>query len=80
MRKYNANGQLKTMLCNSCGKKMVVQEGIVREGAVSFNHAWDYFSEKDGEVHHWDLCEECYDDLIRQFRLEVTIEELTELI
>ena len=44
-----------------------------------FDHAWDYFSEKDGEVHHFDLCESCYDELINQFRLPVDVEEQTEL-
>ena len=43
------------------------------------DHAWDYFSEKDGEIHHFDLCESCYDDLLSQFRIEADIEEQTEL-
>ena len=33
------------------------RKGIVREGVLSINHAWDFFSEKDGEVHHMDICE-----------------------
>ena len=44
------------------------------------NYPWDYFSEKDGEVHHWDLCEACYDRLIRQFRIAPEIEEAVEFI
>lgn len=62
MRKYGKTGKLETVICNMCGKKIVVKDGIVREGAAAFDHAWDYFSEKDGEVHHFDLCESCYDD------------------
>ena len=68
------------MVCNQCGKKIVVIDGIVREGAVLVDHAWDYFSEKDGEVHHFDLCETCYDELIGRFRIPVDVEEQTELI
>ena len=49
MRKYGKNGQLKSIVCNQCGKSLAVRDGIVREGAVLVNHAWDYFSEKDGE-------------------------------
>ena len=56
------------------------KDGIVREGAVLINHAWDYFSEKDGEVHHFDLCESCYDEMISQFKIPVDVEEQTELI
>lgn len=54
MRKYGKNGRLETVVCNMCGKKIVVKEGIVREGAAMIDYAWDYFSEKDGEVHHFD--------------------------
>ncbi len=59
---------------------MVVKDGIVREGAVMVDHTWDFFSEKDGEVHHFDLCESCYDDFINQFRIEADVEEQTEFL
>ena len=80
MRKYKSGGQLETVICNCCGKKMVVKEGVLREGAISIHHAWDFFSEKDGEVHHWDMCEECYDNLLRQFRVEPDVEEQVEFV
>lgn len=80
MRRYSKNGQLEAVVCNMCGKKIVVKEGVVREGAVMFNHTWDFFSEKDGDVHHFDLCEACYDELISQFRIPVDVEEQTELL
>lgn len=79
MRKYAENGQLEKVWCNMCGKKMVVKEGILREGAARFDLAWDYFSEKDGEVHHFDLCEACYDELTEQFHFPADVEEQTEL-
>ena len=53
---------------------------IEREGAAHFDVAWDYFSEKDGEVHHFDLCEECYDGVTREFLIEADKEERTELL
>ena len=80
MRKYQESGKLETVICNGCGKKLVVERGILREGGFSVNYPWDYFSEKDGEVHHWDLCEACYDRLIRQFRIAPEIEEAVEFI
>lgn len=52
MRKYNRNGQLDTVICNCCGKKLIVDQGILREGCICVDHAWDFFSEKDGEIHH----------------------------
>ena len=52
----------------------------MREGGARFEIAWDYFSEKDGERHSFDLCEECYDELVNQFRIPVEVEEQTELL
>ena len=78
MRKYKSNKQLEAIICNCCGKKLIVEEGIVREGAISIDHVWDFFSEKDGEIHHWDLCEACYDELVGQFRIAPDVEEQVE--
>lgn len=80
MKKYNKNGQLETLICNCCGKKLAVDRGIIREGAISIDHPWDYFSEKDGQIHHFDLCEECYDQIISGFRIPVSLEELKEYL
>ena len=43
MKRYNKNGQLETIMCNCCGKKLVVQHGIIREGCISIDHAWIIF-------------------------------------
>ncbi|MCC8060152.1 MAG: hypothetical protein LIO81_04815 [Clostridiales bacterium] len=80
MRKYKRNGELETVICNHCGRKLIVKNGLLREGAICVDHVWDFFSEKDGEMHHWDLCEDCYDDFVNQFRIEPTIEEQVEFI
>ena len=39
-----------------------------------------YFSRKDGETHTFDLCEDCYDELIRKFRVPVEIKERQEFL
>lgn len=80
MRKYKNGGQLETVVCNCCGKKIIVSEGIAREGVLNINHAWDFFSEKDGEIHHFDLCENCYDALISEFKIPVEVEEQLEYL
>ena len=48
MRKYKGN-YLTAVICNCCGKNLVVANGIVREGVAHICAEWDYFSEKDGE-------------------------------
>ncbi len=39
-----------------------------------------WISEKDGEIHCFDLCEFCYDRMIADFQIPVEIQEATELI
>ncbi len=80
MRKYKSNGELETVICNCCGKKMAVKEGIVREGVLRVDHTWDYFSEKDGENHGFDLCEECYDQMLSTFCIAAEVEETREFL
>lgn len=80
MRKYKNGGQLATVVCNYCGKKLVVESGIVREGVMGIHYNWDYFSEKDGETHQFDLCEDCYDELMGQFVIPVEVKDQTELL
>ena len=80
MRKYGKDGRLENVICNRCGKKLAVKHGIVREGVFTSDHTWDFFSEKDGEVHHFDLCEECYDEVTAEFRVQVDVEDEIELL
>ena len=56
------------------GKEIVVRNGEPREGVFSADCEWGYFSEKDGERHHFDLCESCYDDLVSSFKIPVDAE------
>ena len=72
--------EISKMICNQCGKEIPVVNGQAREGVFSADYSWGYFSEKDGEVHHWDLCESCYDNLLNQFRIEADVEEQVEFI
>ena len=53
--------ETEAIICNRCGKEIVVRNGEPREGVFSADCEWGYFSEKDGERHHFDLCESCYD-------------------
>ena len=75
MKRYNRNGQLEAVLCNCCGKKLVVEHGIIREGSIGIDHAWDYFSEKDGRQDSFDICEKCYDKMLKAIGLQNKISE-----
>lgn len=79
MRIYE-NEKLVKIICNQCGKAHVVtQEGIHSE-YLQVEKSWGYFSDKDGEHHRFDLCEECYDRLLAGFRIPASKAERTELL
>lgn len=71
---------LEKIVCNQCGRELRLENGIVQEGMFKGETHWGYFSDKDGEKHSFDLCEECYDRLIGGFLVPVTVEDETELL
>ena len=66
--------------CNMCGKRIKEEAGILKEDYLVIEKKWGYFSEKDGQVHHFDLCEECYDELVSGFKIPVDREEQIEFL
>ena len=82
MRKYNeeVKRELLEVTCNKCGRKVPVNKGIVGQGVFSVAYGGGYFSEKDGQTHNFDLCEECYDSLIKTFILPIDIIERSEIV
>jgi Fe2+ or Zn2+ uptake regulation protein len=59
------------IICNKCGKEIVVKNGVAEADALSVEKRWGYFSNKDNEVHVFDLCEECYDKWIATFLIPI---------
>ncbi|MDF2944706.1 MAG: hypothetical protein K0S01_3564 [Herbinix sp.] len=66
--------------CNSCGKQLKFENGILKEDAFEATKEWGYFSERDMEVHHFNLCEECYDKLISEFQIPVEVRKKLEAL
>ncbi|MGL5259776.1 MAG: hypothetical protein ACRC7V_06660 [Lachnospiraceae bacterium] len=71
---------LEEIWCNKCGKQLLVQNEVLKEGCFHSDFEFGYFSEKDGEQHSFDLCEACYDALVKEFSIPVTIREMNELL
>lgn len=72
--------ELISVICNQCKKELKVEQGIIKEGCFCGDIRFGYFSGKDGSRHSFDLCEECYDKLIKGFAIPVEEEEVTEFI
>ena len=56
------------IVCNKCGRV------IENEDVLSVEKRWSYFSNKDNDVHKFDLCEKCYDEFISTFQIPVEVE------
>ena len=80
MRIYDKDKKCIKIVCNSCGGAIEVIDDVVKTDVITVKKTWGYFSEKDGQVHRFDMCETCYDRMISQFKIPVTVEDATELI
>lgn len=71
MRQYKIQEtkEVEKIICNRCGKEIIVKNGIAEEDVLSVQKRWGYFSNKDNEVHEFDLCEACYDQWIATFSI-----------
>jgi len=82
MIEYKSNKQVAVarVVCNRCGKELKVENGIVHEDFCQINKLWGYFSDKDGQRDSFELCESCYDEIVKTFVIPVKNIEEKELI
>ncbi len=78
MRRYEDGKKLVEVVCNGCGRKLKVEDGYLKEFVFGADAVFGYFSRKDGSKHHFDLCEDCYDQMTRQFKLPPEESEETD--
>lgn len=73
MRQYKiqTTKEVDKIFCNKCGKEIIVKNGMSEEEVLFVQKRWGYFSNKDNEVHEFDLCEECYDQWIATFSIPI---------
>ncbi len=71
---------LEKVVCNQCGKELLVEEGILKEGCFRVDYSFDYFSNKDGYIYSLDLCERCFDKWTGDFLLPPQVEEMKEFL
>jgi len=59
------------IICNKCGRVIPVVQGVPQEDTLEVNKRWGYFSNKDNQTDHFDLCESCYDELVDSFKIKI---------
>ena len=75
MRQYRTElektEKIEKIICNKCGKEILVRQGVPQEDVLEVEKRWGYFSRKDIQVDQFDLCEDCYDEFVRSFRIKI---------
>lgn len=61
--------EIRQIICNKCGREIPVSKGVPAEDYLEVEKRWGYPSDKDNQVDRFDLCEDCYDELVRSFRI-----------
>ena len=62
------------IICNKCAKEILVEKEIYHKDVLTVEKRWGYFSEKDNEVHTFDICEACYDEWTSRFVISIQVE------
>ena len=80
MRVYDDEKELVKVVCNACGRELLVKNGILKEECIHVDHDFGFFGAKDGESEKFDLCEACYERLTADFQIPVERQERKELL
>lgn len=72
MKKYKTviveKNQVERVICNCCGQDIKKDRFGQLEDYVTIKKNWGYNSAFDGQVHDYDICNECYRDWINKFK------------
>ena len=75
MRQYHTTvketKEIGKIICNRCGRSIPVIQGVPREDVLEVSKRWGYFSEKDNRLDEFDLCEQCYVEIISEFKIKI---------
>ena len=70
----------KNIRCNACGRRILEDNGILREDIFEGRKEWGYFSKKDLRIDTFYLCEECYERITEAFVIPIERKEDTEVL
>ena len=80
MRVYSDQKELVEVVCNCCRKKLLVENGFLKEECIHLEHDFGFFGTKDGLSNRFDLCEDCYQKITEEFSIPVEEWERKELL
>ena len=65
MKKYDEIIKKEVFVCNCCGELIAAVDESDRAAFLDVRKAWGYFSKWDGCIHHFHICEKCYEKMIQ---------------
>lgn len=71
---------MEKLICNCCGKELKVEQGIAKEDYLHVRKAWGYFSKKDGRTQEFILCEDCVEQMAKNFAVPTEFSDTIEMI
>lgn len=71
---------IEKVFCNVCGGKVEIKNGILKQDLFEVTKEWGYFSNKDLEIHKFNMCERCYDKMVAGFKIPVQVINKTEVM
>ena len=79
MRVYK-DERLTELYCNKCGKQIKIENEVIREVNFSVDYRCVFFSVNDVRRHKFDLCESCYDEIIKSFEYPIEEADYNEFV
>ena len=75
MREYGLKAQehqtMTKVVCNCCGKEIPLIREDMWEDYFHAEKNWGYLSNQDGRTDSFDMCQDCYEKMISQFKIPV---------
>lgn len=66
--------------CNVCGRELEHKGEILLEDYIQVSKQWGYFSEHDLELHKFNICEHCFNTMVKSFKIPVEIGRVKEVL
>lgn len=63
--------KIEKVFCNSCGESIKTDKHGNMSDYLHIEKCWGYDSDMDGEEHSIDICQECYKEMIKKFKIKV---------
>lgn len=76
-KRFIEKTKVKYVICNNCGENIDVKK---YRDFLSINKVWGYNSNYDNEVHHIEICQECYYNFISQLKIKPKITKRKKFI